>query len=222
MSFDNVPRCQHIKINGTQCGCPALRRRRLCFFHVRCQDQRKRIASDQFKQARFIMPILEDANAIQLALMEIMQLLSMGQMDHKTAGLMLYALQTASVNLRNTHFEPHDVTKIVIDRGDVHRTCIDGQQWFEEEFDEEDEESAEEADGDDEAVDEVGAAKPAAAMPDANESTQATARPKPPKKVPAHLTMEEARAKVRGVIENWVLDTVEGKARQALTDENDG
>jgi hypothetical protein len=66
MSFDNVPRCQHVKINGTQCGCPALRRRRLCFFHVRCQDQRKRIASDQFKQARFIMPILEDANAIQM------------------------------------------------------------------------------------------------------------------------------------------------------------
>src|SRR5579863_7735951 len=134
MSFDNVPRCQHIKINGTQCGCPALRRRRLCFFHVRCQDQRKRIMSDQFKQARFVMPILEDANAVQMALMQIMQLLSLGQMDHKTAGLMLYALQTASVNLRNTRFEPRDVTDVVIDRDDVHRTSINGPQWFEEDF----------------------------------------------------------------------------------------
>ena len=94
MSFDNVPRCQHVKMNGTQCGCPALRRRRLCFFHVRCQDQRKRIAADQFKQAKFVVPVLEDANAVQMALMQIMQLLGSGQMEHKTAGLMLYALQT--------------------------------------------------------------------------------------------------------------------------------
>jgi len=224
MSFDNVPRCQHVKINGTQCGCPALRRRRMCFFHVRCQDQRKRIVSDQFKQARFIMPILEDANAIQLALMEIMQLLAMGQMDHKTAGLMLYALQTASVNLRNTHFEPQDVTKVVIDRGDVHRTCINGQQWFEEEFDEEEE--LEEENGDGEAVDEDeedqdDTAKPAAASQSANEPGAAQAQPKPPRKVPVHLTMEEAREKVRGVIENWVLDSVEGKARRALTEGSD-
>jgi hypothetical protein len=215
MSFDNVPRCQHVKMNGTQCGSPALRRRRLCFFHVRCQDQRKRIASDQFKQAKFVMPILEDANAVQMALMQIMQLLAAGQMDHKTAGLMLYALQTASVNLRNTRFEPGDPTDVVIDRDDVHRTCIDGQQWFEEDFDEEEEEEVEE---EDEAEDEDDTAKPAAALQDANEPAAAQAPPKPPAKAPAHLTMEEARAKVRGVIENWVLDTVEGKARQALTE----
>jgi hypothetical protein len=220
MSFDNVPRCQHVKINGTQCGCPALRRRRLCFFHVRCQDQRKRIASDQFKQARFIMPILEDANAIQMALMEIMQLLSMGQMDHKTAGLMLYALQTASVNLRNTRFEPTDVTDVVIDRDDVHRTCINGQQWFEEDYEEE-EEATEEADGDDEVEDEDETLIPAAAAQDANEPGATPAQPKPPKKVPTHLTLDEARAKVRGVIENWVMDSVEGKARQALTESSD-
>jgi hypothetical protein len=31
---------------------------------------------------------------VQMALMQIMQLLGSGQMEHKTAGLMLYALQT--------------------------------------------------------------------------------------------------------------------------------
>jgi hypothetical protein len=218
MSFDNVPRCQHVKMNGTQCGCPALRRRRLCFFHVRCQDQRKRIASDQFKQARFVMPILEDANAVQMALMQIMQLLASGQMDHKTAGLMLYALQTASVNLRNTRFEPADVTKVVIDRDDVHRTCIGGQQWFEEDFEEEEgEQETEEDDGESEG----GSAIPAAAQQDASEEAGTPATPKPPGKIKANMTLEEARAKVRGVIENWVLDTVEGKARQALTSDGD-
>jgi hypothetical protein len=152
--------------------------------------------------------------------MEIMQLLSMGQMDHKTAGLMLYALQTASVNLRNTRFEPTDVTDVVIDRDDVHRTCINGQQWFEEDYEEE-EEATEEADGDDEVEDEDETLIPAAAAQDANEPGATPAQPKPPKKVPTHLTLDEARAKVRGVIENWVMDSVEGKARQALTESSD-
>src|ERR1700680_1912689 len=177
MSFDNVPRCQHVKMNGTQCGCPALRRRRLCFFHVRCQDQRKRIASDQFKQAKFVMPVLEDANAVQMALMQIMQLLGSGQMDHRTAGLMLYALQTASTNLRNTHFEAVDVTDVVIDRDTVDRTSIGGQQWFEEDFEEEEEEEAEDEveAGVEEDAAEGAAGKPVAAEEGANEPAVARA-----------------------------------------------
>jgi hypothetical protein len=34
----NVPRCQHLKVNGIQCGSPALRRNRFCFFHKRFQE----------------------------------------------------------------------------------------------------------------------------------------------------------------------------------------
>src|SRR5437879_2595022 len=30
-----VPRCQHIKTNGTQCGSPALRNGEYCYFHRR-------------------------------------------------------------------------------------------------------------------------------------------------------------------------------------------
>jgi|ERR1700730_5597759 hypothetical protein len=73
-------------------------------------------------------------------------------MDHKTAGLMLYALQTASINLRNATFEVDEATDVVIDRDDVHRTSLGGPQWFEEDFEaeaaaheEEDIEEAEEA-----------------------------------------------------------------------------
>jgi hypothetical protein len=29
----HIPRCAHIKTNGTQCGSPAVREQRLCFFH---------------------------------------------------------------------------------------------------------------------------------------------------------------------------------------------
>src|SRR5580698_9805416 len=150
MGLENVNRCQHVKMNGTQCGSPALRRRRLCFFHVRCQEQRTRIVENQFKQARFVVPVLEDANAVQMALMQVMELLGNGQMEHKTAALMLYALQTASCNLRNTEFEAEDATEVVIDRGDVHRTSMGGPQWFEEDFDDEADEVEEEEDAEEE------------------------------------------------------------------------
>src|SRR5580700_3381156 len=146
MGLENVNRCQHVKVNGTQCGSPALRRRRLCFFHVRCQEQRARIMGSQFGQARFVVPLLEDANSVQMALMQVMQLLGTGQMEHKTAALMLYALQTASCNLRNTEFEAEDATEVVIDRGDVHRTCMGGPQWVEEDFDDVEDEVEDEED----------------------------------------------------------------------------
>jgi hypothetical protein len=45
MSLQDVPRCQHIKVNGTQCGSPALHRRHHCFFHNRMRDAKNRFAS---------------------------------------------------------------------------------------------------------------------------------------------------------------------------------
>ncbi len=60
--------------------------------------------------------------------MKTIQMLGSGRLDHRTAGLILYALQTASVNLRNAEFEVLRVTDVVIDRDDVDRTCINGPQ----------------------------------------------------------------------------------------------
>jgi len=84
-----------------QCGSPALRRNRFCFFHKRYQDERIRLGVDRRRHgtATFILPVLEDANSIQMAIMQIMQLILRGEIEHKTASLLLYALQTASTNL---------------------------------------------------------------------------------------------------------------------------
>jgi hypothetical protein len=188
MGLENVNRCQHVKVNGTQCGSPALRRRRLCFFHVRCQEQRARIMGSQFGQARFVVPLLEDANAVQMALMQVMQLLGSGQMEHKTAALMLYALQTASCNLRNTQFEASDVTDVVIDRGTVGATCIGGPQWVEEDFDDEEED----AEGDAE---------------DLEEGVEACAE-----EPEEHVSIDEARKQVQQVVIDWVVETVRAEA----------
>jgi hypothetical protein len=200
MGLENVNRCQHVKVNGTQCGSPALRRRRLCFFHGRCQEQRARIVENQFKQARFVVPVLEDANAVQMALMQVMELLSTGQMEHKTAALMLYALQTASCNLRNTEFEAEDVEDVVIDRSTVDRTCIGGPQWVEEDFDDQ-EEGGEEDEAEDDEVRAEGAAV-------AEEAGVKTCVQKPAEGV----SLEEARRRVQKVVVDWVVETVKAEA----------
>jgi hypothetical protein len=97
-----------------------------------------------------VVAVLEDANSVQMALMQAMQMLATAQVDHKTAGLMLYALQTASLNLRDTEFEAEEATDDVIDRNDVHRTVHGGPQWFEEDFDEEEGDGEEDAEVGDE------------------------------------------------------------------------
>jgi hypothetical protein len=190
-------------MNGTQCGSPALRWRRHCFFHERIRRERAKIAADTSAGRGFDLPLLEDANSVQVALMKTIQMLGSGRMDHRTAGLILYALQTASVNLRNAQFEAGDATDVVIDRDDVHRTCINGPQWFEEDFDDEagDEDEDEDAVAD-EADDEAAVAAGQAA---------AAAVPKEAAEV-KHVSLEETRMKVQGVVRNWLLETVGEKA----------
>jgi len=144
-SFPN--RCHHLKVNGTQCGSPALRRNRFCFFHKRFQDERIRVGADQARRgvATFELPVLEDANSIQIALMQVMRLLISRQMDHKTASLLLYALQTASTNLRMTDFKPF-ATDVILDVRDVSNTPLDSHIWDHQDFEDDEEEQETDAD----------------------------------------------------------------------------
>jgi hypothetical protein len=134
MGFENVPRCQHVKVNGVQCGSPALRRKPHCYFHERVQYERDLATENKSGQRKFGFPLLEDANSIQVALMKVIQMLGSGALDHKTAALMLYALQTASANLRNAKFEPEDLTDVVIDEDTVDLTRVEGPQWCARDF----------------------------------------------------------------------------------------
>ena len=138
---DYPNRCQHLKINGTQCGSPALRRNRFCFFHKRFQDERIKLSADRARRgvATFVLPVLEDANSIQIALMQVMRLLVAQQLDHKTASLLLYALQTASTNLRLTNFKPF-TNDVILDPRDVANTPLDSHIWDDDVFEEEESE----------------------------------------------------------------------------------
>ena len=144
----SIPRCQHIKVNGTQCGSPALRRNRLCYFHKSWQGASIALGANRARRNRavFDLPLLEDANSIQLALMQVMRLILSGQLDGKTAGLLLYALQTASSNLSRTNFEPTIKTRVVIDPRTVDQTPLGEDPWRREDYEvEADQEQPDEA-----------------------------------------------------------------------------
>jgi hypothetical protein len=125
-----IRRCQHIKVNGEQCGSPALKRNRLCFFHNRWRVERLDFRANQpFQEvASMDFPVLEDANSIQVALMQIMRLLLARQLDAKLGGLLLYALQTASANLRHANFSP-EPEKVVIDPRKVRSVGLRQNAW---------------------------------------------------------------------------------------------
>src|SRR5258706_10734026 len=115
----SIARCQHVKVNGVQCGSPALKNRKLCHFHQRWQQGRIQLNANHARRSRYSLdlPILEDANSIQVALMQGMRLLLTNQVDHKTAALLFYSLQTASTNLRHTKFDPLPEQVVIDPRG---------------------------------------------------------------------------------------------------------
>ena len=101
----NIDLCAHIKADGNICESPALKDEDYCYFHQECRERIKRQRRAARRKLPFQLPVLEDAAAIQLAIGDTLNALLAGQIDHKTAGLVLYGLQTAAVNARHLTFE---------------------------------------------------------------------------------------------------------------------
>jgi DNA uptake protein ComE-like DNA-binding protein len=125
---NNILRCQHIKMNGTQCGSPSLRETTYCYYHIRYHWPELE-ALENNHEWRQSLPTLEDANSVQISLAKVMEQLVMQEIDHKTAALLLYALQTASMNLKRTSLEPELPTQVVIDRQSVARRPLGASAW---------------------------------------------------------------------------------------------
>ncbi|HUK74136.1 MAG TPA: hypothetical protein VLV47_01545 [Candidatus Bathyarchaeia archaeon] len=114
--------CEHIKSNGEFCGSPALRGRNYCYFHLTHIGRRLRAERSQARAqagpaanavVELKLPPFEDANSIQIALMQVVDALLNNRIDSKRAGLVLYALQTASSNLANgAGFAPHSAARV--------------------------------------------------------------------------------------------------------------
>jgi len=125
---NHILRCQHIKVNGTQCGSPSLSETKYCYYHIRYHWPERDALEDNNEWLQSL-PTLEDANSIQTTLAKVVERLMLLEIDHKQAALILYALQTASMNLKRTTLEPKLPTQVVIDRQSVARRPLGASAW---------------------------------------------------------------------------------------------
>ncbi len=94
--------CEYVKPNGEFCGSPATRGRDYCHWHLTCVARRLRAEKQEATQDRtpLVLPPLEDANSVQLAVMMVMDAMLRHRIAPKMSGQLLYALQIASSNLK--------------------------------------------------------------------------------------------------------------------------
>jgi hypothetical protein len=90
-TYPNVKACTHIKVNGIPCGCPALRGEQFCYFHQRVV----RGVRTPPKSRLHPIAIIENEEAIQSSLMEVINALVRNTIDLKRAELILRALHIA-------------------------------------------------------------------------------------------------------------------------------
>jgi len=126
-----IRRCQHIKTSGAQCGSPALRNEKLCHYHQHnhLAPAELYIDGDRYCDSQIMIPPFEDAHSIQMVLRHIVQLMLQHRIERKDAGLMLYALQIASGNLKQMQAEKPRPTQVVVDPEKVEETPIGMTPW---------------------------------------------------------------------------------------------
>jgi hypothetical protein len=97
--------CRHVKEDGIYCGSPALLDRKYCYYHLIQRGRRLRRARALRDNQPYRLEIqsLDNPYAIRAALTDIAQALAAGQLDARTAGKLLYAVQL--VNSTNRRIE---------------------------------------------------------------------------------------------------------------------
>ncbi len=94
--------CHHVKEDGTYCGSPSLRDRKYCYYHLLQRGRRLRRARALRDNLPYRLEIqsLDNVYAVRAALTDIAQALAAGQLDPRTAGKLLYAIQQVSATNR--------------------------------------------------------------------------------------------------------------------------
>ena len=106
------PTCRHVKPDGTYCGSPALRDRKYCYYHLMERGRRLRRARALRDNLPYRLEIqsLDNLYAVRAALTDIAQALAAGQLDPRTAGKLLYAIQ--QVNATNRRIEQMEAAQL--------------------------------------------------------------------------------------------------------------
>ena len=101
MPTEYVPRqCEHILDTGIQCGSPAMRGQDFCYYHRRAHSNI--LPGD----SRYVLPVLETEEAIQLAATHISRSVLKGKLDRRDAQTLLQAIRIAQATLKYTK---HDI-----------------------------------------------------------------------------------------------------------------
>jgi hypothetical protein len=93
--------CRHIFTSGKRCQSPALRDQDFCYFH-QANRQRSNTSRRSGQPSTLVhhLPPLEDADAIQLAISDVVLALAANRIDPRRAQIIIYGLQVASQNNR--------------------------------------------------------------------------------------------------------------------------
>ncbi|MGB2835993.1 MAG: hypothetical protein WBC30_10225 [Candidatus Sulfotelmatobacter sp.] len=97
----SVKTCTHIKVTGHPCGSPALRGEKFCYFHQRMIHG----VPTPSKARIHPMALIENEEAIQVALMETINAIVRNQIDFQRANLLIRALSIAVRNSRRVRFD---------------------------------------------------------------------------------------------------------------------
>jgi hypothetical protein len=91
--------CRHIFTDGRRCGSPCLKQEEFCYYHHTTRRPVQNLRARRVRQAEFDLEIPEDRGAIQISIGEVLRRIARNEIDPKRAGLLLYGLQIASLNL---------------------------------------------------------------------------------------------------------------------------
>jgi hypothetical protein len=104
--------CRHIFTDGRRCGSPCLKREEFCYYHHTTRRPVQSLRTRRARQAEFDLEIPEDRGAIQISIGEVLRRIARNEIDPKRAGLLLYGLQIASLNLARAAEPARDTTPV--------------------------------------------------------------------------------------------------------------
>ncbi len=123
-----VPTCQQVRTNGTLCGSPRLKEGLFCYFHQRDQQRLHNL-----RQARTVklstkvpgrddmdaeileslsLPVLEDADAVQVAMTTVLRAFASNHIDPRRAGIMVYGLAVAASNVPRLRLKLYETDSV--------------------------------------------------------------------------------------------------------------
>ena len=91
--------CRHIFADGHRCGSPCLRQEEFCYYHHTTRRPIEHPGRRRRRHSHFDLALPEDRSSIQCSIGEVLRRIARNEIDSKRAGLLLYGLQIASLNL---------------------------------------------------------------------------------------------------------------------------